>query len=119
MQRMRQLHGAGPVTKTDANRDPGAHGRPGGGARPWSLMVLLSVAQFMVILDATVVNVALPSIARSLGLAPGDLQWVVTAYVLASGGLVLLGGRAADVAGRRRIFLAGLAVFTAASLART
>ena len=117
MQRMRQLHGAGPVTKTDANRDPGAHGRPGGGARPWSLMVLLSVAQFMVILDATVVNVALPSIARSLGLAPGDLQWVVTAYVLASGGLVLLGGRAADVAGRRRIFLAGLAVFTAASLA--
>ena len=117
MQRMRQLHGAGPVTKTDAYRDPGAHGRPGGGARPWSLMVLLSVAQFMVILDATVVNVALPSIARSLGLAPGDLQWVVTAYVLASGGLVLLGGRAADVAGRRRIFLAGLAVFTAASLA--
>ena len=117
MQRMRQLHGAGPVTKTDANRDPGEHGRPGGGARPWSLMVLLSVAQFMVILDATVVNVALPSIARSLGLAPGDLQWVVTAYVLASGGLVLLGGRAADVAGRRRVFLAGLAVFTAASLA--
>ena len=84
MQRMRQLHGSGPVTKTDANRDPGEHGRPGGGARPWSLMVLLSVAQFMVILDATVVNVALPSIARSLGLAPGDLQWVVTAYVLAS-----------------------------------
>ena len=62
-------------------------------------MVLLSVAQFMVILDATVVNVALPSIARSLGLAAGGLQWVVTAYVLASGGLVLLGGRAADVAG--------------------
>jgi EmrB/QacA subfamily drug resistance transporter len=80
-------------------------------------MVLLSVAQFMVILDATVVNVALPSIARSLGLAAGGLQWVVTAYVLASGGLVLLGGRAADVAGRRRVFLAGLAVFTAASLA--
>jgi EmrB/QacA subfamily drug resistance transporter len=80
-------------------------------------MVLLSVAQFMVILDATVVNVALPSIARSLGFAAGGLQWVVTAYVLASGGLVLLGGRAADVAGRRRIFLAGLTVFTAASLA--
>jgi EmrB/QacA subfamily drug resistance transporter len=85
--------------------------------RPWSVMILLSVAQFMVILDATVVNVALPSIARSLGLAAGSLQWVVTAYVLASGGLVLLGGRAADVVGRRRIFLAGLAVFTAASLA--
>jgi MFS family permease len=80
-------------------------------------MVVLSVAQFMVILDATVVNVALPSIARSLGLAAGELQWVVTAYVLASGGLVLIGGRAADLAGGRRIFLAGLAVFTAASLA--
>jgi EmrB/QacA subfamily drug resistance transporter len=80
-------------------------------------MVVLSVAQFMVILDATVVNVALPSMARSLGLAAGDMQWVVTAYVLASGGLVLLGGRAADVAGRRRVFLTGLAVFTAASLA--
>jgi len=80
-------------------------------------MALLSVAQFMVILDATVVNVALPSIGKSLGLAAGGLQWVVTAYVLASGGLVLLGGRAADVTGRRRVFLAGLAVFTAASLA--
>jgi EmrB/QacA subfamily drug resistance transporter len=71
----------------------------------------------MVILDATVVNVALPSIARSLALAAGDVQWIVTAYVLASGGLVLLGGRAADMAGGRRVFLAGLAVFTAASLA--
>ena len=79
-------------------------------------MVLLGVAQFMVILDATVVNVALPSIARSLGFAAGDLQWVVTAYVLASGGLVLLGGRAADVAGRRRTSWRA-AVFTAASLA--
>jgi EmrB/QacA subfamily drug resistance transporter len=102
---------------TGADRDPAAHRRTDGGRRPWSLMVLLSVAQFMVILDATVVNVALPSIARSLGLAAGGLQWVVTAYVLASGGLVLLGGRAADVVGRRRVFLAGLTVFTAASAA--
>ena len=116
MQRMRQIHGPRPVTMTGADTDPRAPGAPGGG-RPWSLMILLSVAQFMVILDATVVNVALPSIARSLGLAAGSLQWVVTAYVLASGGLVLVGGRAADVAGRRRVFLAGLAVFTAASLA--
>src|SRR5215469_11221854 len=84
---------------------------------PWSLLVLLCVAQFMVILDATVVNVALPSIGRALHFAPGDLQWVVTAYVLFSGGLVLLGGRASDVVGRRATFLAGLAVFTAASLA--
>jgi EmrB/QacA subfamily drug resistance transporter len=94
-----------------------ARAEPDPGRRPWSLLILLSVAQFMVILDATVVNVALPSIGHSLRFAAGDLQWVVTAYVLLSGGLVLLGGRAADVAGRRRMFLAGLAVFTAASLA--
>src|SRR5499427_7059080 len=84
---------------------------------PWSLLVLLSVAQFMVILDATVVNVALPSIGRALHFPAGGLSWAVTAYVLFSGGLVLLGGRASDVVGRRRVFLAGLAVFTAASLA--
>jgi EmrB/QacA subfamily drug resistance transporter len=88
-----------------------------GRRQPWTLLVLLSMAQFMVILDATVVNVALPSIARSLGFDAGGLQWVVTAYVLASGGLVLLGGRAADVIGRRGTFLAGLTVFIAASLA--
>jgi EmrB/QacA subfamily drug resistance transporter len=85
--------------------------------RPWTLLILLSTAQFMVILDATVVNVALPSIARSLSFTPASLQWVVTAYVLVSGGLVLLGGRATDVIGRRRIFLVGLALFTIASLA--
>jgi EmrB/QacA subfamily drug resistance transporter len=71
----------------------------------------------MVILDVTVVNVALPSIGRSLHFAAADLQWVVTAYVLLSGGLVLLGGRISDLAGRRRVFLAGLGIFTAASLA--
>ena len=114
------MHGMGgprPVTGTRPAQNPAARGTPGREHRPWVLMVVLSVAQFMVILDATVVNVALPSIARSLSFPAGGLQWVVTAYVLASGGLVLLGGRAADVAGRRRVFLAGLALFTAASLA--
>jgi EmrB/QacA subfamily drug resistance transporter len=77
----------------------------------------MAVAQFMVILDVTVVNVALPSIAEDLRFVPGDLSWVVTAYVLLTGGLMLLGGRAADVLGRRRVFLGGLLVFTAASLA--
>src|SRR5215472_10031491 len=101
------------VTERNPARHPGSVPR----RRPWSVLVLLSVAQFMVILDATVVNVALPSIGRALHFAPGDLQWVVTAYVLFSGGLVLLGGRASDVVGRRATFLAGLAVFTAASLA--
>src|SRR5215471_12813494 len=117
MQRMRVTHGPRPVATTDAGQDPAALSPPDRGRRPWPLLVVLSVAQFMVILDATVVNVALPSIARSLGFAAGSLQWVATAYVLASGGLVLLGGRAADVAGRRRVFLVGLALFTAASLA--
>ena len=114
---MSGMHGPRPVIRTDADQNLSALSPPDRGRWPWSLMVVLSVAQFMVILDATVVNVALPSIARSLGFAAGGLQWVITVYVLASGGLVLLGGRAADVAGRRRIFLAGLALFTAASLA--
>src|SRR6185312_2050363 len=117
MHGMREMHGPRRVTMTGGHRNPAASGAAARGRRPWSVMVLLSVAQFMVILDATVVNVALPSIARSLRFPAGGLQWVVTAYVLASGGLVLLGGRAADVAGRRRVFLAGLALFTAASLA--
>jgi EmrB/QacA subfamily drug resistance transporter len=83
----------------------------------WAVLIVVCLAQFMVVLDGTVVNVALPSIGRALYFSPGDLQWVVSGYVLLSGGLMLLGGRAADVAGRRRVFLAGLTVFTAASLA--
>lgn len=85
--------------------------------QPWTILVLLAVAQFMVILDVTVVNVALPSIGRALDFEPADLQWVVTAYVLFTGGLLILGGRAADLFGRRRVFLAGLLTFTTASLA--
>ena len=84
---------------------------------PWAVLILLSAAQFMVTLDVTVANVALPSIGEALGFAPGDLQWVITAYVLVAGGLLLLGGRAADLLGRRRVFLAGLLLFAAASLA--
>src|SRR5215218_311510 len=80
-------------------------------------LALLCAAQLMVILDVTVVNVAMPSIRADLGFAFADLQWVVTAYTLAFGGLLLLGGRAADLLGRRRVFLSGLAIFTAASLA--
>jgi EmrB/QacA subfamily drug resistance transporter len=84
--------------------------------QPWTTLILLCVAQFMVILDVTVVNVALPSIGEELGFAEADLQWVITAYVLFTGGLLLLGGRATDLFGRRRIFLVGLAVFALASL---
>ena len=83
----------------------------------WVLLILLSAAQFMVIIDATVVNVALPSIGKALRFAsPADLQWVVTAYVLVTGGLTLLGGRMADLLNRKRLFLLGLVLFTAASL---
>lgn len=85
--------------------------------KPWTTLILLGLAQFMVILDITVVNVALPSIAEDLAFSEGDLQWVITAYVLVTGGLLMLGGRATDLFGRRRVFLAGLGIFTLASLA--
>src|ERR687891_60494 len=85
--------------------------------KAWTTLVLLGLAQFMVTLDITVVNVALPSIAQDLAFAEGDLQWVITAYVLFTGGLLMLGGRATDLFGRRRVFLVGLALFTLASLA--
>jgi EmrB/QacA subfamily drug resistance transporter len=85
--------------------------------QPWSILTLLSVAQFMVILDITVVNVALPSIGQALDFDASDLQWVVTVYVVFTGGLLLLGGRLADLFDRRLVFLAGLSLFTAASLA--
>ncbi len=87
------------------------------GRRAWLVLVLLCAAQFMLILDITVVNVALPSIQGDVGLALTDMQWVVTAYTLTFGGLIILGGRAGDLFGRRRVFLAGLALFTVASLA--
>ena len=70
----------------------------------------------MVVLDATIVNVALPSIQNDLGLSEANLQWIVNAYTLVFGGFLLLGGRAGDLLGRKRLFLAGLVVFTAASL---
>ena len=82
----------------------------------WLVLTLVCSAQFMVVLDISIVNVALPSIQHSLGFTEASLQWVVTAYSLTFGGLLLLGGRLADLFGRRRIFLVGLAVFTAASL---
>jgi EmrB/QacA subfamily drug resistance transporter len=84
--------------------------------RKWLALALLSAVQFMVVLDIAIVNVALPSIKVDLGFSQEDLQWVISAYALVFGGFLLLGGRAADLLGRRRIFLAGLVVFTVASL---
>jgi EmrB/QacA subfamily drug resistance transporter len=84
--------------------------------RKWLALGLLAVVQFMVVLDIAIVNVALPSIKVDLGFSQGDLQWVISAYALFFGGFLLLGGRAADLIGRRRLFLVGLVVFTLASL---
>jgi EmrB/QacA subfamily drug resistance transporter len=84
--------------------------------RKWLALALLSVVQFMVVLDIAIVNVALPSIQVDLGFSQENLQWVISAYALFFGGFLLLGGRSADLLGRRRIFLGGLVVFTLASL---
>jgi EmrB/QacA subfamily drug resistance transporter len=83
----------------------------------WTALILLCVAQFVVVLDASIVNVALPSIGKGLHFSEADLPWVVNAYVIAFGGFLLLGGRAADLLGRRRVFMAGLIVVAVASLA--
>lgn len=82
----------------------------------WGLLGLLALAQFMVVLDSSIVNVALPAIQDALHFKPNDLQWVLTAYTLAFGGFLLLGGRAADLYGRRKMFIIGIAGFTIASL---
>ena len=83
----------------------------------WRAFALLAVAFFMIVIDLTIVNVSLPTIARDLHFSQTNLQWVVTAYALTFGGFLLLGGRAADLLGRRRVLMLGLSVFTAASLA--
>ena len=86
------------------------------GVNPWLVLVLVCLAQFMVVLDATIVNVALPSIQADLGMSESSLQWIVNAYALLFGGFLLLGGRAGDLIGRKRVFLGGLVLFTVASL---
>jgi EmrB/QacA subfamily drug resistance transporter len=93
------------------------HAGPVAPIRRWRAFALLVVAYFMTIVDLTIVNVALPTIGSKLHFPSSDLQWVVTAYGLTFGGFLLLGGRAADLLGRRRLLVAGLAIFSAASLA--
>jgi EmrB/QacA subfamily drug resistance transporter len=82
----------------------------------WRILAVVATAFFMTILDVSIVNVALPSIAKDLEFPQQDLQWVITAYAIAFGGFLLLGGRAADLLGRRRVFMVGVALFTIASL---
>ena len=90
--------------------------QPASQRRRWSALALIVTAQFMVILDVAIVNVALPSIKTDLGFSQTGLQWVITAYAILFGGALLLGGRLADLLGRRRLFVAGLALFAASSL---
>ncbi|WP_372735884.1 MFS transporter, partial [Nocardioides sp.] len=101
------MHGHhGSAVETDAHTD----------TRPWGPMIVALVAQVLVVIDISVVNTAMPTIGRELGLGSSDLQWVVTAYLLLSGGCLLLGGRIADLISRRTVFLTGLTLFTTASL---
>src|SRR6478736_1971887 len=87
-----------------------------GGPRSGLALPILAAAQLMVVLDATIVNVALPHIQGALGFSGSGLEWVVNAYAITFGGLLLLGGRAGDILGRRRVFVSGLLLFSAASL---
>ena len=82
----------------------------------WGVLAICAVAQFMVVLDVTIVNVALPKMRDALGLSITGQQWVVNAYTLTFAGFLMLGGRAADLFGRRRVFILGLSLFTGASL---
>jgi len=97
-----------PVASGTQNSDP-HH------ARRWLILAVLGVAQLMVVLDATIVNIALPATQKDLGFSNGDRQWIVTAYALAFGSLLLVGGRIADIFGRKRVFITGLIGFALAS----
>ena len=111
------LNGTARQVATAAARD--AATPSSGSAPPRRLGLALAViatAQLMVVLDATIVNVALPHIQTALGFSGTGLEWVVNAYALAFGGLLLLGGRTGDLLGRRRVFIAGILVFSLASL---
>src|SRR5690242_2011165 len=81
----------------------------------WKALAFIALAQLMVVLDATIVNIALPSAQQDLGISDGNRQWVITAYALAFGGLLLFGGRIADLWGRKRTFVTGLIGFAGAS----
>jgi EmrB/QacA subfamily drug resistance transporter len=110
----------GPVTSdratTTSHPPSGEHGSDAGHRHLGLALVVIATAQLMVVLDAAIVNVALPHIQRALGFSGSGLEWVVTAYAITFGGLLLLGGRSGDLLGRRRIFIIGLLLFSAASL---
>jgi EmrB/QacA subfamily drug resistance transporter len=104
------------MNATLGSTGPGLHPAPGDDRRRWLALYVLCVGMLMIVLDATIVNVALPSIQRDLAFSQSNLAWVVNAYLVPFGGLLLLAGRIGDLIGQRRVFLIGLAVFTGASL---
>jgi EmrB/QacA subfamily drug resistance transporter len=101
------------VTAPPTVSAPAATGRA---VNPWLVLVIACLAQFMVVLDSSIVNIALPAVQRGLHFSPTNLQWVVNGYTLVFGGFLLLGGRAADLLGRKRLFIAGVILFSVASL---
>src|SRR5438445_16548 len=103
-------HAAQPDTRTDTHPEEHAP------RKSWALLAVALAAQILVVLDISVVNTALPTIGSALHLSGGDLQWLVTAYLMMSGGGLLLGGRIADLISRRGVFLTGLSMFTLASI---
>src|SRR6476661_3763501 len=100
------MHNTGVLGEADIGSD----------RKRWFALAVIVAAQFMVVLDVAIVNVALPSIESDLHFSPESLQWVITAYAIFFGGVLLLGGRLADLLGRRRLFIAGLVIFTVSSL---
>src|SRR5579872_4548707 len=98
-----------------AGEGPGASGQAEPDPRRWLILVIIAVAQLMIVLDLTVMNLALPSAQKALGFSDVDRQWIVTAYALSFGSLLLFCGRLADLVGRKLMFLTGLAGFAAAS----
>ncbi len=104
-------------TGTTRTASPAAPGGADGAPDPrrWWGLVVIALAQLMVVLDATIVNIAMPSAQKALEISDGDRQWMITAYTLAFGGLLLLGGRVADLVGRKRTFVIGLIGFAVAS----
>ena len=104
------------VVAGTSQSDAPLHSTGPGGRNRWWTLVVVAIAQFMVVLDVTIVNVALPKIQSDLGFTAENLQWIISAYTLAFGGFLLLGGRAADLLGRRAVFIAGLVLFAGSSL---
>ena len=103
------------MSSSPTERSLGATAVPSPDPLRWKALLVIGIAQLMVVLDASIVNLALPTAKAELGITDADQQWVITAYTLAFGGLLLLGGRIADYAGRKRVFIIGLLGFAAAS----